>query len=205
VATRGEPPKPRFFATPAAFRRWLEKNHDSKSELWVGFHKRATGKPSLTWPQSVDEALCFGWIDGLRKRIDDASYQIRFTPRKADSTWSRVNCDRMAVLVAEGRVTEAGRAAFERRSEKRSGTYSYEQRAQARFDPDSERRFRAARAAWEFFENQAPWYRRAATWWVMSAKRDATRRRRLDQLIASSAAGRAIPPVERAGGRLRRR
>jgi len=188
--------RPRFFATPAAFRRWLERHHDSETELWVGFHKRATGKPSLTWPQSVDEALCFGWIDGLRKRLDDESYVIRFTPRQAKSTWSAVNLRRMEELLAEGRVAPAGRDAHARRTAERTGIYSYEQRHTARFDPELEKRLRADPDAWSYFQAQAPWYRRTATFWVMSAKREATRSRRLDQLLAACAAGRAIPPLE---------
>ncbi len=169
----------------------------TRRELLVGFWKRGTGRPSLTWPESVDEALCFGWIDGVRRRIDEESYTIRFTPRQAKSAWSRVNVERMAELEREGRVAPAGRAAFARRSEERSGTYSYEQRAAAKLDADSERRFRAARAAWKWFEAQPPGYRRTATFWVVSAKREATRRRRLEQLVECSAAGRAIPPLER--------
>jgi len=195
--------KPRFFAGPAAFRRWLARHHETKSELWVGFHKRATGKPSLTWPESVDEALCFGWIDGIRKRIDDESYTIRFTPRQPTSTWSAVNLRRMEELLAAQRVAPAGRAAYERRSAARSGIYSYEQRAAARFDATAERRFRAAKRAWAFFQAQAPWYRKTATYWVVSAKREATRERRLAQLIAASAAGRPIPPLEQMGTKLR--
>jgi uncharacterized protein YdeI (YjbR/CyaY-like superfamily) len=193
----------RFFATAAAFRKWLERHHGSERELFVGFYKRGTGRPSLTWPESVDEALCFGWIDGVRRRIDEESYEIRFTPRKAESTWSRVNVERMAELERAGRVAPAGRAAFARRSEKRSGTYSYEQRHRAKLDAASERRFRAARAAWKWFEAQAPGYRRTAIFWVVSAKREETRRRRLEQLIECSAAGRAIPPLEQLGARTR--
>jgi uncharacterized protein YdeI (YjbR/CyaY-like superfamily) len=189
--------KPRFFATAAAFRRWLERNHATRRELLVGFWKRGTGRPSLTWPESVDEALCFGWIDGVRKRIDEESYTIRFTPRRAASAWSRVNVQRMAELEREGRVAPAGRAAFARRSEKHSGSYSYEQRRNAQLDAGSERRFRASPAAWKWFRAQPPGYRRTATFWVASAKREETRRRRLDQLIECSAAGRAIPPLER--------
>jgi uncharacterized protein YdeI (YjbR/CyaY-like superfamily) len=195
--------KPRFFATGEAFREWLEKNHATRRELLVGFWKRGTGRPSLTWPESVDEALGFGWIDGVRKRIDEESYTIRFTPRQARSAWSRVNVERMAVLEREGRVAPAGRAAFARRSEERSGTYSYEQRAAAKLDADSERRFRAARAAWKWFKAQPPGYRTTATFWVVSAKREETRRRRLEQLIECSAAGRAIPPLERLGAKTR--
>src|SRR5881628_2506143 len=128
--------QPHFFATPADFRKWLAKNHASATELLVGFYKKDSGKPSITWPQSVDEALSFGWIDGVRRRIDDEAYTIRFTPRKATSVWSSVNMKRMAGLIAEGRVAPAGLAAFERRDEKRSEVYSYE-RKHARFDDET--------------------------------------------------------------------
>ena len=189
--------KPRFFATGAAFRKWLEKNHLVRRELLVGFWKRGTGRPSLTWPESVDEALCFGWIDGVRRRIDEESYTIRFTPRQAKSAWSRVNVERMAELEREGRVAPAGRAAFARRSENGSGSYSYEQRRNAKLDAESVYRFSAAPEAWKWFQAQPPGYRRTATFWVASAKREATRRRRLEQLVECSAAGRAVPPLER--------
>lgn len=188
---------PRFFATPATFRKWLEAHHATATELWVGFHKRATGKPSLTWPDSVDEALCAGWIDGVRKRVDDESYVIRFTPRKPSSTWSAVNIAKMAVLLAECRVLPAGLSAYEKRSEKKSGTYSYEQRESAKLDAVQERQFRAHRAAWEYFEAQAPWYRRTVTHWVASAKREETRQRRLAALIDCCASGQSIPALAR--------
>jgi uncharacterized protein YdeI (YjbR/CyaY-like superfamily) len=178
-----------FFATPAAFRRWLAKHHDSETELWVGFHKRATGKPSLTWPESVDEALCYGWIDGLRQRVDEARYRIRFTPRRASSIWSAVNIRRMPELIAAGRVAPAGLAAFEKRDEAKSAIYAYEQRKLAAFSPEDEKRFRRNRAAWKFFEAQPPGYRRMMTFWVVNAKREATRRKRLDALIDRSAKG----------------
>jgi uncharacterized protein YdeI (YjbR/CyaY-like superfamily) len=186
---------PRFFATPAAFRRWLVVHHAKKAELWVGFHKRATGRPSLTWPESVDEALCVGWIDAVRKRIDDESYMIRFTPRRAASTWSAVNIKRMAVLVEEGRVLPAGLAAFARRAEKKSGTYSYEQRENLELDAAQERQFRAHRAAWKYFQSEAPWYRRTTTYWVVGAKKEETRRRRLAVLIDNCAMGKRIPAL----------
>ena len=192
-------PKPTFFATPADFRRWLEKNHAKARELWVGFHKRSTGRASITWPESVDEALCFGWIDGVRRRIDDASYMIRFTPRRRTSRWSMVNARRVGELREAGLMRPAGIAAFEARTVE--GTSSYEQRDAAAFDPERERRLRADAAAWEYFSGQAPWYRRNATHWVTSAKREDTRRRRLETLIADSAAGRRLrhltPPGKR--------
>jgi len=181
--------KPTFFATPEAFRRWLEKHHESARELLVGFYKVGSGKRSITWPQSVDEALCCGWIDGVRRRIDDESYSIRFTPRKATSNWSAINVKRMGELVAEGRVRPAGLAAFERRSEEKSKIYSYEQRYAAVLDPAFEKEFKKNKAAWKYFQDEAPWYRRTTTHLVMSAKREETRRKRLAELIAASAAG----------------
>jgi uncharacterized protein YdeI (YjbR/CyaY-like superfamily) len=187
--------EPTFFATPADFRAWLERHHESHSELIVGFHKRGSGRPSITWPEAVDQALCFGWIDGVRRRIDDASYSIRFTPRKARSTWSAVNIKRMKELVDEGLVAPAGMAAFERRADDRSAIYSYEQRKAAELEPDQERRLRADERAFAFFEAQPPSYRRAAIHWVTTAKKPETRERRLAQLIECSAAGEPVPPL----------
>lgn len=183
---------PKFFATPADFRKWLSSNHDKAQELWVGFYKKETGWPSITWPESVDEALCVGWIDGIRKRLDDESYVIRFTPRKPRSIWSAVNIRRVAELTREGRMRPAGLEAFERRSEDRSAIYSYEQPKTTVFDEEAERQFRANRKARDFFESQPPGYRRLATFFVMSAKKEETRRKRLQRLIADSAAGRRI-------------
>jgi uncharacterized protein YdeI (YjbR/CyaY-like superfamily) len=187
--------EPTFFATPADFRAWLERHHESHSELIVGFHKRGSGRPSITWPEAVDQALCFGWIDGVRRRIDDTRYSIRFTPRKARSTWSAVNIRRMKELVEEGLVSPAGLAAFERRTDDRTAIYSHEQRKAAKLEPDQERRLRADERARAFFEAQPPSYRRAAIHWVTSAKKPETRERRLAQLIECSAAGRPVPPL----------
>jgi uncharacterized protein YdeI (YjbR/CyaY-like superfamily) len=153
----------RFFATPDDFRAWLAEHHETETELLVGFYKKGTGRPSVTWPESVDQALCFGWIDGVRRRLDEASYSIRFTPRKARSTWSAVNVKRMEELVEQGLAAPAGVAAFERRAEDRTAIYAYEQRRAARLDPDQERRLRANERAWAFFEAQPPSYRRTAT------------------------------------------
>jgi uncharacterized protein YdeI (YjbR/CyaY-like superfamily) len=186
-----------FFTTPARLRAWLEKHHATKAELWVGFHKKASGKPSITWPEAVDEATCFGWIDGVRRSVDETSYANRFTPRKPTSTWSARNTRRAKELIKEGRMRPAGLAAFERRTPDRSGTYSYEQRGEARFSPDQARRFRANRAAWTYFQSRAEGYRRTATWWVVSAKREETRQRRLQTLIEDSAQGRSIGPLRR--------
>jgi uncharacterized protein YdeI (YjbR/CyaY-like superfamily) len=187
--------EPTFFATPDDFRAWLEEHHETESELLVGFHKKGSGRPSITWPEAVDQALCFGWIDGVRRRVDETSYMIRFTPRKKASRWSLVNARRVGELREAGLMRPAGIAAFEARSE--TGTYSYEQRDAAAFDPERERRLRANAAAWEHFCAQPPWYRRTATHWVMSAKREETRDRRLARLIEDSAAGRAIGPLAR--------
>jgi uncharacterized protein YdeI (YjbR/CyaY-like superfamily) len=184
--------KPIFFATPAEFRGWLEKHHQTDTELWVGFYRKASGRPSITWPESVDEALCVGWIDGIRKGIDETSYMIRFTPRKRTSTWSEVNIGRVAELTRQSRMQPAGLKAFERRLEARSGIYAYEQRKNASLDPGSEKAFRQHPKAWEFWENQAPWYQKMASWWIISAKREETRQKRLARLISESDAGRRI-------------
>lgn len=185
---------PTFFKTPAAFRRWLEKSHATAKEIWIGFYKVASGKGGLTYKEALDEALCFGWIDGVRKRYDDESYVQRFTPRTARSYWSAVNTKRAEELRAAGRMHAAGLAAFERRDRAATQKYSFE-RERARLDPPSEKQFRANRAAWDYFSSEAPWYRRVATHWVVSAKKPETRQRRLDTLIADSAAGRRISLV----------
>jgi uncharacterized protein YdeI (YjbR/CyaY-like superfamily) len=185
------------FATPTEFRRWLELNHESEDELLVGFYKRDSGKPSITWPQSVDQALCFGWIDGLRKRIDDVSYTIRFSRRKVRSNWSAINIGRVGGLTREGLMRPAGQRAFAARSEARSGIYAYERRAEAKLPAAGERQFRANPKAWRFFTAQAPWYQRTATHWVISAKQEETRARRLTTLIADPAAERTLAPLTR--------
>jgi uncharacterized protein YdeI (YjbR/CyaY-like superfamily) len=185
--------EPIFFPTPEEFRNWLRRNHDSATELLVGYHKRGTGRPSLTWPQSVDEALCFGWIDGVRKRIDDERYQIRFTPRKPGSTWSAVNVKRVGELIALGRMEPAGSAAFERRTAADTGVYSYEYPGMPEFPSDHRARFAEHPQAWEFFQAQPPSYRKTAVRWVMTAKQDVTRQRRLAALIECSAEGRRLP------------
>lgn len=191
--------EPHFFPAPADFRDWLEKHHAHETELLVGFYKKDSGKPSLTWPESVDEALCFGWIDGIRRSLGAESYTIRFTPRKATSTWSAVNIRRMAELEAEGRVRPAGREAFEKRSEARSGIYAYEQRHEAELSAADEARFRANAPAWERFQAMPAGYRKTAIWWVVSAKRGETRQKRLGTLIDDSEHGRRIAQL-RPGG-----
>jgi uncharacterized protein YdeI (YjbR/CyaY-like superfamily) len=188
---------PTFFPTPADLRAWLERNHETETELLVGFYKKGSGKPSITWPELVDEALCFGWIDGVRRGIDDESYTIRLTPRKPTSNWSSVNIKRVGELTKEGRMRPAGLAAFSRRSEERSGIYSYEQRKNAKLEPDQEREFRANAAAWSFFQAQPAGYKRTATHWVVSAKREDTRRKRLATLIDDSANGRRLRQLTR--------
>jgi uncharacterized protein YdeI (YjbR/CyaY-like superfamily) len=182
---------PTFFPTPAAFRKWLEKHHDKETELLVGFYKKGSGHPSITWPESVDQALCFGWIDGVRRRIDDVSYSIRFTPRKAVSNWSAINIARVEELTKLGQMHASGLRAFERRREDKSAIYSYEN-ARRTLAPDDEKRFRTKKKAWAYFNAQAPWYQRVAIYWVTSAKREETRERRLATLIDDSANGRRI-------------
>jgi uncharacterized protein YdeI (YjbR/CyaY-like superfamily) len=180
---------PRFFATPAAFRAWLDANHGRETELLVGFYKKGSGKPSITWPESVDEALCYGWIDGVRRSLGDESYAIRFSPRKPSSIWSNVNIAKVKALLAAGRMTPAGVAAWERRDPERSGIYLFERNNPVAFDAEAERRFRRSRRAWTFFQAQPPGYRRLATHYVTSAKRSETRERRLAILIECSARG----------------
>jgi uncharacterized protein YdeI (YjbR/CyaY-like superfamily) len=184
-----------FFSTPDEFRAWLEAHHDIESELWVGYYKKATGKPSMTWSEAVDEALCFGWIDGKRQRIDEERHRQRFTPRRPQSNWSAINIAKIADLRAEGRMTPAGEAAFAARREDRSAVYSYERRHEAAFDAEQEATFRDDEAAWAWFCDQSPSYRQTATFWVVSAKRPETRAKRLATLVECSADGRRIPPL----------
>jgi uncharacterized protein YdeI (YjbR/CyaY-like superfamily) len=191
--------RPTFFATPSEFRRWLKKHHATESELLVGFAKIGSGIPSITWPESVDEALCFGWIDGVRKRIDDERYSIRFTPRKRKSTWSAVNIARVAELEKEGRMAEAGRAAFSVRSENKFGTYSYEQRPMD-LPPRLQERFRKNPGAWKFYTSQPPSYRKTATWWVIGARKEETTEKRFALLVACSENGERIPMLRRRTG-----
>src|SRR5262245_14348855 len=183
-----------FFPSPADLRAWLARHGETERELHVGYYKRGSGRPSVTWPESVDEALCFGWIDGVRHSLDDESYTIRFTPRRPGSIWSAVNIARVEALTAEGRMRPAGFAAFEKRKESRSGVYSYEQRPAELPEPYASR-FRKNAAAWKWFGTTPPSYRKAVTWWVLSAKREETRLSRLATLIEESAAGRRIPSM----------
>lgn len=190
----------RYFTSPAAWRGWLAKNHGGKTELWVGFHKRATGKPSLTWPQAVEQALAFGWIDGLRQSVDAERYRIRFTPRKPGSNWSAINVRTAERLIETGEMAPAGKAAFEARLAHRTAVYSFEQRQEAKLPPAMQRALRANAEAWAFFQAQPPWYRRTAAFWVTSAKKEETRELRFAQLLESSAAGRPIKPLTRPTG-----
>src|SRR4029077_3819198 len=187
------PSRPTFFATPADFRVWLEANHDKFHELIVGFHKKDSGKPSITWPESVQVALCFGWIDGVRRSIDETSYMIRFTPRKPTSTWSAINIKFVQELTKKGLMHPAGLKAFAARDEKKSAIYSYEQRNSAQFTREQAKQLRSNKAAWEFFRSQAPWYQRVTTFWVSSAKREETKLKRLSELIRHSQNQRRIP------------
>jgi len=182
---------PKFFKTPPAFRKWLEAHQATSKELWVGFYKKGSGKPSIDWPQSVDEALCFGWIDGIRKSIDEESYQIRFTPRKPRSVWSAVNIRNVERLVKEKRMRPAGLKAFEVRKEYRSGIYSYEQRSAELVEPYLGK-LKRNQAAWKFFQAQPAGYRKQMNWYVVSAKQEETRIKRLEILINASAKGRRL-------------
>ena len=181
--------KPTFFAKPSQFRAWLKKNHKTAAELLVGFYKKDSGKPSITWPESVDEALCVGWIDGIRRRVDDDAYTIRFTPRRKGSIWSAVNIKRAKELSEAGLMRPAGLAAFDKRDEKKSAIYSYEQRTTTEFDAAYEKKFRANKKAWAFLETQPPWYQRQLRYYVMSAKTEATRLKRLQAAIDAAAQG----------------
>ena len=183
-----------FFATPAELRAWFREHAETATELWVGFYKRDTGTPSITWPESVDEALCVGWIDGIRKRLDHARYVIRFSPRKRTSIWSAVNIKRASELQQLGRMQPAGLAALEARRENKSGIYAYENRPRELDEPYAGR-FRANAKAWTFFQAQPAGYRRTMIWWVVSAKREETRLKRVDALIEQSEHGRRFEPL----------
>ncbi len=182
---------PKFFKTPSAFRKWLADNHAKSKELWVGFYTKKSGKPSITWPESVDEALSFGWIDGLRKNIDEESYKIRFSPRKPTSIWSAVNIRNAEKLIKEQRMQPPGLKAYQARKENRSGIYSYEQRSPELVEPYLGK-LKQNKAAWKFFQAQPPGYRKTLNWWVVSAKQEETRLKRLDKLIEASAQGRRM-------------
>jgi uncharacterized protein YdeI (YjbR/CyaY-like superfamily) len=189
--------KPRFFATPAEWRLWLQKHHADTAELLVGFYKVGSGRPSITWPESVDQALCDGWIDGIRRSIDDRRYSIRFTPRRPGSVWSAVNLRRVKDLIDAGLVQPAGLKATEARKESKSGIYADEQqRRHATLGPRYTAMLKANPKAWEYFQRRPPWYRRTTSWWVVSAKKEETRLKRLRALIADSAQGREVGPLK---------
>lgn len=176
---------PIFFATKEEFRKWLEENHAREKEILVGFYKKGTGKPSLSWSESVDQALCFGWIDGVRKSLDAESYTNRFTPRKPNSTWSLINIKKVEELTKAGLMTAEGQKAFEARKEDKTGIYSHENE-NIFLDPAYEKRFKAHEKAWTFFEEQAPSYKRTIIHWLMSAKQEKTRLSRLEKVIQES-------------------
>jgi len=180
--------QPKFFTSPEKFREWLERNHDSATELLIGFHKKSSGKKSVTYAEALDEALCFGWIDGVRKNLNETSYTIRFTPRKPTSIWSNVNVKHVERLQKEGRMHRAGIDAYERRSPERTGIYSFENRPRE-LSPEYEKIFRQNKAAWKFFQEQPSGYKRLMVFRTMSAKKEETRLRRLKQLIESSEKG----------------
>jgi uncharacterized protein YdeI (YjbR/CyaY-like superfamily) len=185
-----------FFGSPAAWRTWLAEHHATAPDVLVGFHKKGTGRASLTWAESVAEALCFGWIDGVRRSAGPEAYTIRFTPRRPGSHWSQVNVDLVARLEAQGRMTEAGRAAFAARREDRTARFAYEQ-AEVTFDAEQEAAFRADPVGWAWFSAQAPSYRKQATYWVISAKRAQTQAQRLASLVECSREGRRRPQYTR--------
>jgi uncharacterized protein YdeI (YjbR/CyaY-like superfamily) len=186
---------PIYFSSPAEFRAWLEEHHETETEVWVGMWKKATGRQGLNWAQAVEEALCYGWIDGIAKRVDAERHKQRFTPRKPTSNWSAINIANVERLRAEGRMRPAGEAAFARRRDDRSAVYSHEQRKNPEFEPGALAQIEADEAAWAYWSARPPSYRRQATWWVISAKRPETRARRLATLIADCAAGRTIKPL----------
>ncbi|WP_433376820.1 YdeI/OmpD-associated family protein [Actinoplanes sp. CA-142083] len=183
-----------FFDTAADLRAWFEVNHDSAPELFVGYWKKGTGQTGVSHPEAIEQALCFGWIDSVARRIDERSYRVRFTPRRRGSVWSAINVAKIAELTERGLMAPAGLKAFEERKIDQAPAYAYEQ-AEVGFDADQNALFRADQGAWEWFSTQSAYYRRAATHWVVSAKRAETRERRLAQLITDSAAGRRVPPL----------
>jgi len=183
--------KPTFFAKQEDLRKWFEKNHQKKKELWLGYYKANSGKPSITWPQSVDEALCFGWIDGVRKSLGEKSYVIRFTTRNPNSIWSAINIKKAEELIKQGLMYPAGLEVFNQRNEKKSRVYSFEQK-NIQLAPQFKKQFKQNKIAWKFFQSQPPSYQKPAIWWITSAKQDATKQKRLEILIKDSEAGQKI-------------
>jgi uncharacterized protein YdeI (YjbR/CyaY-like superfamily) len=195
-----------FFQSAAELREWFDANHETATELWLGAYKKATGKPSVTWSDSVDEALCVGWIDSVRYSLDAERSAQRFTPRRKGSNWSAINVAKIAALRATGRMRPAGEAAYALRRDDRTAIYSFEQARDPELTADEEARFRANEAAWAWFSARAPSFRKQVLHWVISAKRPETRERRLATLIADSAEGRPIKPMQWARkGRAKRR
>jgi uncharacterized protein YdeI (YjbR/CyaY-like superfamily) len=190
--------EPLFFSDPSEFRKWLGKNHKNAAECWVGFYKAKSKKKGITYSEALDEALCFGWIDAVRKSLDDECWTIRFTPRKQRSIWSNINIRHIERLIKEGRMQPAGLAAYNARDDKRTGIYSFENKPK-KLLPEDEKKFRKNKKAWKFFESMPPSYKRTAIFWVMSAKREETRRKRFETLIADSEGGRKIKPLRRTG------
>lgn len=190
--------KPKFFKNSLAFREWLEQNHDKKDELLVGFYKKGTHKPSITWPESVDQALCFGWIDGIRRKLNEESYSIRFTPRRPKSIWSAVNVRKVNELREKGLMKPEGLAAFAKLKENNSEVYSFEQKKDGlKLPPEYLNELKKNKKAWTFYNNSAPSYQRMAAWWVISAKREMTRQKRLATLIEDAANGLKIKMLRR--------
>ena len=183
--------KPAYFPTPADFRAWLTENHAAHTELFVGFHKKDSGLPSITYPEALDQALCFGWIDGVRKSVSPTSYMVRFTPRKPKSYWSKVNTKRANELVKQGLMQPPGAKVFQARDLTTTNRYSFESET-AKLPPAFTRQFKSNPEAWSFFQSQPPYYKRVATFWVVSAKQEPTRLRRLESLIATSARHRRL-------------
>ncbi|MEZ5016608.1 MAG: YdeI/OmpD-associated family protein [Flavipsychrobacter sp.] len=190
--------KPKFFKKPSDFGKWLAQNHDKKEELIVGYYKVATGKPSMTWSDSVDEALCYGWIDGIRRKHDEESYTIRFTPRRPKSIWSAVNLAKVEQLIKEKRMQPTGLAIYKNRSDNKMNGYSFEQKKEdIKLPKEFESLLKKNKKAWTFFQSQAPYYQKTATWWVISAKREETRQKRLGELIKDSEMGLRVKPLRR--------
>ncbi len=185
-----------FFTTQSHFRRWLEKNHTTEKELWIGFYKKDSNKKGITYKEAVDEALCFGWIDGIRKKVNEESYTNRFTPRKPKSNWSVVNSKRVQELTQLGVMHESGLAAFSRKESTRTQLYSFEQK-NVQLPSMYEKKIKSNKKAWQYFQTQAPWYKKSATWWVISAKQEITKLKRLESLIECSENGKTIPPLTR--------
>jgi uncharacterized protein YdeI (YjbR/CyaY-like superfamily) len=187
----------KYFRTPADLRSWFDKNHATKREQWIGYYKKDSGTPCITWPESVDQALCFGWIDGVRKSVDDKRYTIRFTPRRATSIWSAINIKRVKELTKLGLMKREGLKVFEQRDGKKSNRYSFEQRKNPVLPSLYEKQFKSHKNAWIFFSSQPPWFRRASVWWIISAKQEKTKMQRLERLIQDSEKGISIPAPRR--------